>query len=206
MDFFDVVTTQRAIRRLKADPIPDAALRQIMDAAICAPSGGNRQGWSFIVVRDPAKRARLGELYREAWSELMKVPYYRDAASAPPDSPAGRMLASARHLGQHLGEAPVLILACIALDPGAQPTLTTGASIYPAVQNIMLAARALGIGSCITTIHRFRDAQMKELLGIPSDVETAALIPLGYPLGKFGRPPRRPLREVAFADRWGQAF
>ncbi len=206
MDFFDVVTTQRAIRRLKTDPIPDAALRQIMDAAICAPSGGNRQGWSFIVVRDPAKRARLGELYREAWSELMKVPYYRDAASALPDSPAGRMLASARHLGQHLGEAPVLILACIALDPGAQPTLTTGASIYPAVQNIMLAARALGIGSCITTIHRFRDAQVKELLGIPSDVETAALIPLGYPLGKFGRPPRRPLREVAFADRWGQAF
>ena len=206
MDFFDVVTTQRAIRRLKTDPIPDAALRQIMDAAICAPSGGNRQGWCFVVVRDPAKRARLGELYREAWSELMKVPYYRDAASAPPDSPAGRMLASARHLGQHLGEAPVLILACIALDPGAQPTLTTGASIYPAVQNIMLAARALGIGSCITTIHRFRDAQVKELLGIPSDVETAALIPLGYPLGKFGRPPRRPLREVAFADRWGQAF
>jgi nitroreductase len=206
MDFFDVVTTQRAIRRLKTDPIPDAALRQIMDAAICAPSGGNRQGWSFVVVRDAAKRARLGELYREAWSELMKVPYYRDAASAPPDSPAGRMLASARHLGQHLGEAPLLILACIALDLGVKPTLTTGASIYPAVQNIMLAARALGIGSCITTIHKFRDTQVKELLGIPDDVETAALIPIGYPLGKFGRPPRRPLREVAFADRWGEAL
>jgi len=130
MDFFEVVTTQRAIRRLKPDPIPDAALRQIMDAAICAPSGGNRQGWSFLVVRDPAKRARLGELYREAWGELMKVPYYRDAASAPPDSPAGKMLASARHLGEHLGEAPVLILACIGLDPGVKPTLTTGASIY----------------------------------------------------------------------------
>ena len=206
MDFFDVVTTQRAIRRLKTDPIPDAALRQIMDAAICAPSGGNRQGWSFLVVRDPAKRARLGELYREAWGELMKVPFYAGAAKEPPDSPAGKMLASARHLGEHLGEAPVLILACIALDSGVQPTLTTGASIYPAVQNIMLAARALGIGSCITTIHRFRDAQVKELLGIPADVETAALIPLGYPLGKFGRPPRRPVREVAFADRWGQAF
>jgi len=206
MDFFDVVTTQRAIRRLKTDPIPDAALRQIMDAAICAPSGGNRQGWSFLVVRDPARRARLGELYREAWGELMKVPYYAGAAKEPPDSPAGKMLASARHLGEHLGEAPVLILPCIALDSGVQPTLTTGASIYPAVQNIMLAARALGIGSCITTIHRFRDAQVKELLGIPADVETAALIPLGYPLGKFGRPPRRQLREVAFADRWGRAF
>jgi len=206
MDFFGVVTTQRAIRRLKTDPIPDAALRQIMDAAICAPSGGNRQGWSFLVVRDPAKRARLGQLYREAWGELMKVPYYAGAAKEPPDSPAGKMLTSARHLGEHLGEAPVLILACIGLDPGVKPTLTTGASIYPAVQNLMLAARALGIGSCITTIHKFRDAQVKELLGIPADVETAALIPLGYPLGKFGRPPRRPLREVAFADRWGQPF
>jgi nitroreductase len=206
MDFFDVVTTQRAIRRLKPDPIPEVVLRQIMDAAICAPSGGNRQGWSFLVIRDAATRARLGELYREAWDELMKVPYYAGAAKEPADSRAGKMLASARHLGEHLGEAPVLVLACIALDPGVKPTLTTGASIYPAVQNIMLAARALGIGSCITTIHRFRDAQVKALLGIPADVETAALIPLGYPLGKFGRPPRRPLGEVAFADRWGQPF
>jgi nitroreductase len=206
MDFFDVVTTQRAIRRLKPDPIPDAVLRQIMDTAICAPSGGNRQGWSFVVIRDPAKRARLGELYREAWGELMKLPYYAGAAKEPPGSPAAKMLASARHLGEHLGEAPVLVLACIALDPGVKPSMTTGASIYPAVQNMMLAARALGIGSCITTIHRFRDAQVKDLLGIPDDVETAALIPLGYPLGKFGRPPRRSLREVAFADRWGQAF
>jgi nitroreductase len=206
MDFFDVVTTQRAMRRLKPDPIPDAALRQIMDAAICAPSGGNRQGWSFLVIRDSATRARLGELYREAWGELMKLPYYAGAAKEPPESPAGRMLASARHLGEHLGEVPVLILACIALDPGVKPTVTTGASIYPAAQNIMLAARALGIGSCITTIHKFRDARVKELLGIPADVETAALIPLGYPLGTFGRPPRRPLREVAFADRWGEAF
>jgi nitroreductase len=206
MDFFDVATTQRATRRLTPEPIPEATLRQIMDAAICAPSGGNRQGWSFLIVRDPAKRARLGELYREAWDELMKVPYYRDAAAAPPDSPAGKMLASARHLSEHLGEAPVLIVACIGLDPGVKATLTTGASIYPAAQNLMLAARALGIGSCITTIHRFRDAQVKDLLGIPADVETAALIPLGYHRGKFGRPPRRPLREVAFADRWGQPF
>jgi len=206
MDFFEVVTTQRAMRRLKPDPIPDAALRRIMDAAICAPSGGNRQGWSFLVIRDSARRARLGELYREAWGELMKLPYYAGASKEPPDSPVGRMLASARHLGEHLGQAPVLILACIALDPGVKPTVTTGASIYPAAQNIMLAARALGIGSCLTTIHKFRDAQVKELLGIPADVETAALIPLGYPLGTFGRPPRRPLGEVAFADRWGEAF
>jgi nitroreductase len=206
MDFFDVVTTQRAMRRLKPDAIPDDVVRRIMDAAICAPSGGNRQNWSFVVVRDPAKRARLGELYREAWGELMKVPYYASASKEPASSPAGRMLASARHLGEHLGEAPVIVLACVALDPGVKASLTTGASIYPAVQNIMLAARALGIGSCITTIHRFRDAQVKELLGIPAEIETAALIHLGYPLGKFGRPPRLPLSEVAFADRWGRAL
>jgi nitroreductase len=136
----------------------------------------------------------------------MKVPYYAGAAKEPADSPAGKMLASARHLAEHLGEAPVIVLACVSLDPGTKASLTSGASIYPAVQNLMLAARALGIGSCITTIHRFRDAQVKELLGIPADVETAALIPLGYPLGKFGRPPRRPVREVAFADRWGVAL
>jgi len=206
MDFFEAVTTQRAIRRLEPDPIPDAALRQIMDAAICAPSGGNRQGWSFLVIRDAALRERLGELYRECWGELIKLPYYAGVAGEPPDTPAAKMLASARHLGEHLGEAPVLILACIEVDPGARPGVTTGASIYPAVQNIMLAARALGIGSCLTTIHRHRDAQVKALLGIPANVETAALIPLGYPRGKFGRPPRRPLPEVAFADRWGEAF
>jgi len=206
MDFFDVATTQRAMRRLKPDPIPEDVLRRIMDAAICAPSGGNRQGWSFLVIRDPATRARLGDLYREAWGELMKLPYYAGAAKEPVGSPTAKMLASAQHLGEHLGEAPVLVLACIAIDPGAKPGLTTGASIYPAVQNLMLAARALGVGSCLTTIHGFRDAQVKALLGIPEGVETAALIPLGYPRGKFGRPPRRPLGEVAFAEHWGKSF
>jgi nitroreductase len=154
------------------------------------------------VIRDATTRARLGQLYREAWGELMKTPYYSGLGDARPDSREGRMLASARHLSEHLAEAPVLILACIAAD--ARPTLTTGASIYPAVQNIMLAARALGLGSCLTTIHKYRDSQVKELLGVPAEVETAALIPLGYPLGKFGRPPRRPLAEVVHADRWGQ--
>lgn len=203
MDFFEVITTQRAIRRLRPDPVPDDVLRKILDAAVCAPSGGNRQGWSFVVVRDPATRARLGQLYREAFDELLKVPYYAAAAAAPPDSPAGRLLASARHLAEHLDAAPVLIVACIATD-GARPTLATGASIYPAVQNLLLAARALGLGTCLTTIHRFRDAEVRAALGLPADVETAALIPLGYPVTRFGRPPRRPAAEVTWLDRWGQ--
>jgi nitroreductase len=206
MELFEAISTQRAMRRLKPDPVPDSIIQQVLALATCAPSGGNRQGWSFVVVRDPVTRARLGELYRESWDEVLKLPYYAGMSKEPPDSPAGRMLASARYLSEHLGEAPVLILACIALDVSVSPTLTTGASIYPAVQNLMLAARALGIGSCITTIHKYRDAQVKELLGIPEHVETAALIPLGYPRGKFGRVIRKPVSEVAYADRWGQAL
>ena len=203
MDFFDVIHTQRAIRRLKPDPIPDSVIRQLLEAAICAPSGGNRQGWSFIVIRDPAVRARLGELYRESFQEILKAPYYGDAAAAPPESPVGKVIASSRHLAEHLGEAPVLILACLATE-GMSPGITMGASIYPAVQNLLLAARALGIGSTLTTIHRFRDKHVKELLGIPPGIETAALIPLGYPLGKFGRAPRKPADEVTYYNRWGQ--
>ena len=113
-------------------------------------------------------------------------------------------MSSARHLAEHLHEAPVLILACLNTE-GAAPGITMGSSIYPAVQNILLAARGLGMGSTLTTIHRFRDSQVKELLGIPPGVETAALIPLGYPLGKFGPPPRKPVREVTYVDRWGKA-
>jgi nitroreductase len=206
MELFEAISTQRAMRRMKPDPVPDSVVRQILSLAICAPSGGNRQAWSFVVVRDQATRARLGDLYREAWAEVIKLPYYLGVSKAPADSPAGRMFASARYLSEHLGEAPLLILACIALDAGVSPTLTTGASIYPAVQNLMLAARALGLGTCMTTIHKYRDAQVKELLGIPPHVETAALIPVGYPRGKFGQLLRRPVTEVAFADRWGQAL
>ena len=128
MDFFDVVTTQRAMRRLKTDAIPDDVLKKIMDTAICAPSGGNRQNWSFVVVRDQARRARLGELYREAWGELMKVPYYAGATKEPADSPAGKMLASARHLGEHLGEAPV-IAAVNGAAAGAGMNLALGCDI-----------------------------------------------------------------------------
>ena len=202
MDFFDVVMTQRAIRRLKPDPIPDDVVRRILEAAICAPSGGNRQSWVFGVIKDASLRRKIGALYRRAFFEdLMKIPYYAEAATAPAESPAGRVIASSRHLAEHIGEAPVLIIACLDTQ-GISPGISAGASIYPAVQNILLAARALGVGSTLTTIHRFHDRDLKALLGIPDRVETAALIPLGYPLGKFGRPPRRPLEDVTFLDRW----
>jgi nitroreductase len=203
MDFFEVVSTQRAIRRLAPDPIPDDVIRRLLETAIRAPSGGNRQGWSFVVVKDAALRARIGALYRECFDAILKLPYYKDAAAAPPDSPAAKVVASSRYLAEHLGEAPVLIVACLDVE-GVSPGITMGASIYPAVQNLLLAARALGIGSTLTTIHRFRDPELKALLEIPPAIETAALVPLGYPLGKFGRAPRKPVETVTYYDRWGQ--
>ena len=204
MDFFDVIGTQRAIRRMKPDPVPAAAIRQILDAAICAPSGGNSQRWSFIVVQDAAIRAKIAALYRESFMLLLdNAPAYKAATTAPPDDPNRKMIDSALYLADHMAEAPALIFACIATD-GARPGLTSGASIYPAVQNILLAARALGLGTTLTTVHhRFRHDEIRSVLGVPKEVEVAALIPLGYPRGSFGRPPRRPVTEVAFSDRWG---
>ena len=202
MDLFEALHTQRAIRRFKPDPVPDAALRRVLDAAIQAPSGGNRQPWSFVVVKDPGLRQSVADYYRRSWeeSDLRSMANHADASTA-------QVYASATFLADHMGDVPVLILAGI-LRSGPSGSMTTGASIYPAVQNLMLAARGLGLGTVITTVHRRYETEIKELLGIPEGVDTAALIPLGYPLEEkqFGPARRRPIEEVSFLDKWGQSF
>ena len=206
MDLLEAVYTTRAMRRLKPDPIPDDVLRSIMDAAIRAPSGGNSQGWNFLVVRDAALRQGLADIYRPLIASLFEEggAYY---AQLQDQGPAGdeirRIARSARHLGEHMHEAPVIVIACIRTG-GRATNLTTGSSIYPAVQNLMLAARAYGIGSTLTTVHRARQDEVRALLGIPAEVETAALIPLGYPTGRWGVAKRRPMEAVVFGDRWEQ--
>ena len=209
MDVFEAIYTTRAMRRLKPDPIPPEVLRAILDAAIRAPSGGNQQTWSFVVVQDAKLRAGLADLYRPSVEALFQPggPYYAQMHADDPAvaEPVRRIARSALYLGEHLHEAPVIVIACI--RTGGRPTnLTTGSSIYPAVQNLMLAARAFGVGSTLTTVHRARQDEVRALLGIPPEVETAALIPLGYPTGRWGVAQRRPLAEVAFADRWDQPF
>jgi len=205
MDVLEAIYTTRSMRRVKPDPIPEDVLRQILDAAIRAPSGGNQQGWSFVVVRDPQKRRALAEIYKPLIESLF-LPgtlYYRQAHSDDPDVAARtqRMVRSARFLGEHLQDAPVIVIPC--LHTGGRGTnITTGSSIYPAVQNLMLAARAFGVGSVLTTIHRQREDEVRALLGIPVDVDTAALIPLGYPRGRWGVAERRPLEEVVHWDQW----
>jgi nitroreductase len=209
MDLFEAIYTTRAMRRLKPDPIPDDVLRSILNAAIRAPSGGNSQGWSFLVVRDAGLRAQIAALWKPL-AEGLFAPgsrYQRllesdDAAVA---SQTRRMLNSVQHLADHMGDAPVLVFAC--LETGGRPTeITAGSSIYPAVQNLMLAARAHGVGTTLTTIHRLKQDEVRTLLDIPATVETAALIPMGYPTGRWGVAKRRPLNEVAFLDRWGRSM
>lgn len=198
MDFFEVVRTQRAMRRLKPDQVSEDDLWTILETAVMAPSGGNRQPWNFIVVREAEKKRRIGEWYLEAWERT-----YGPAREAMTADPAqARTFASADHLARHMADVPVLIIATIRKDQFAiGPTL--GASIYPAVQNLMLAARALGLGTTLTTLHKFHEEDVKKLLGIPENVETMALIPLGVPQGKFGAPSRMPVEKVVYWDGWG---
>src|SRR2546425_53552 len=157
MDFFEVVSTQRAIRRFVPDHVSDGVVRQVLEAAIRAPSGGNRQPWRFIVVRDSEIKRKLGALYGECAEELIaKTPFYAKALQDPSADPAAaRMMKSSRYLVEHFTEVPVFIVACMMSD-GQPLTFTQGASIYPAIQNIGLAARNLGLGTTITTIHRYR--------------------------------------------------
>lgn len=200
----EAIATTRSMRRLKPDPIPDDVIRSILQAAVQAPSGSNQQTWSFIVIRDPDIKKRLQEFYHEVALEYFAEREARVAA-APPLSEeearvAKRVWDSARHLAEHLHEAPVLIMCCIR----GRESFQLGASIFPAVQNLMLAARAHGVGSTLTTFHRGRDKEVRELLNIPDNVHAAALIPLGYPRGRWAAGKRKPLEEVVFADRFGQ--
>jgi nitroreductase len=196
MDLFEAIRTTRAMRRLDtAREVSDHDLTTIVEAATRAASGGNRQPVRWVVVKDAGKRKRLGELYRECAVEALKM--YEEEAKT--NAVAARNLKSYWHLADHMGESPAIILACATGQRGR-----VEASVFPAVQNLMLAARALGLGTTLTTIHRCNEEAVKQLLGIPDDVHTFCMIPVGYPLGRWGEAPRRPVEEVTFWDRWGR--
>jgi nitroreductase len=218
---FDAIYSARSIRRLRPDPVPEELLTRVLDAAIRAPSGGDAQGWAFIVVRDPEVRRRLGAIYRKA-SDIAEAVYA--ARGRPPhltEQQFARLMASGKHLWDHMGDAPVILVPCSyrpvlpaseALPPDiaalwddeiAYAERIRGASIYPAVQNILLACRGFGLGTVVTTNHIRCEGEVKELLGIPEDVSRWALMPIGWPIDKFGPLTRRPLGEIAHADRWG---
>lgn len=202
MELFEALHTQRAIRRFRPDPVPDELIHRVLDATIRAPSGGNRQPWAFMVLKDAAVRAKVAAFYKRAWDEGGG----RSVASDP-DRSLARVYRRASYLADHMADVPVLIIACVR-GGGSGASITSGSSIYPAVQNLMLAARGLGLGTVITTVHRRFEAEIKDLLEIPDDMQTAALVPMGYPAdgARFGPTSRKPVEEVAFLDHWGTGF
>jgi nitroreductase len=195
MDLFEAIRTTRAMRRLDPErPVSDEDLWTILEAASKAATGGNAQPVRWLVVRDAEKRRRLGDIYRVCWQPVREM--YAEAFDKPGTDPGQqRVLSSADHLGEHMGDAPVIII----------PNSKGGdaASVFPGVQNLMLAARALGLGTTLTTVHRLKEDEVRAVLDIPEDFDTWAMIPVGYPTGKWGEAKRRPVEEIVHWDTWG---
>ena len=201
--FFDVIGTQRAMRRLRPDPIPEGHIKQMIWAATRAPNGGNVQPWRFLVVTDPDRKRGLQRIYSAQWATYAAA-RANDAQALSPEQQAAadRGRARGQYLADHLHEAPVIIIACGFLLP-VNTGIASGSSIFPAIQNLLLAARALGLGTVLTTLHRHDEDAVRELLGIPPEAHTAALIPVGWPVGNFGAGPRKPVEDVTYWDSWG---
>ncbi|MFN0089834.1 MAG: nitroreductase family protein [Acidimicrobiales bacterium] len=201
---FELMRTTRAMRRLSAEPVPDELIRRILEAGVCAANGANRQTWRFLVVKDRAVKAQVQKLYQRAFDEVVGPMY---AASEPPPGVSPERYAAQHravaYLTEHFHEAPVWIVPCL---EEAKPTPWSGASIYPAVQNMLLAARALGLGATLTTRHLLHAAAADAAFGLPEGVRSYAIVPIGWPLGRFGPVGRRPLAEVVHLDRWGAPY
>ena len=188
----DAIFSLRAIRRIKPDPIPDADLKTILDAARQAPNGANRQPWHFVVLQDAHVRKRFGELYRVAWwAKRNDEGFFK-----PEDIPDHYKLAMA--LADNIGEVPAIVLVC-ATSPGGRE------SVIPATQNLLLAARGLGIGGTITSLHADVEYDVQKLLELPNGAGVVYCIPLGYPQGRFGPVTRNPLKEIVSVDKWGSS-
>ena len=195
MPLGEAIFSLRAIRRLKTEPIPGEDIRDILEAAIRAPSGSNRQPWHFVVVRDPGLRAEIGKLYKEAWWANRADTGVRTPEDIPQEDRISHM---AMRLADEIGQAPLIVMVC-ATAKGPRPM----ASVIPATQNLLLAARALGIGGTITGLHPRVEDRVHRLLGIPETAQVVYCVPLGYPRGRFGPTNRKPLDEVCSGDQWG---
>jgi nitroreductase len=219
-ELFETMYSAGSIRRLRPDPVPDDVITKILDAAIRAPSGSNAQSWLFMVVKDAGKRKQLGAVYRQASEILMKLYANASRPEHMDEKKHARFMQSVQHLFDHMGDAPVLLLPCLKASMWAGNTnlpadiktrlagsaRIAGSSIYPAVQNIILACRAYGLGTVLTTIHAFFEDDVRTILSLPPDVQTYALMPIGYPQGHHYPVKRRPVSEVACLDTFGNAW
>jgi nitroreductase len=212
MDVFEAINTTRAVRRFSSEPVTDAEILTCIRAATQGPSGGNIQPWQFVVVTDPDTKRALAEVYRRAYARyepalLRSLPPFR---SAEHKASFERMRRASRHLAEHLGEAPVLVLVLMPSismtlqdDGGPLDVGTPFASVYPAVQNFMLAARGLGIGTTLTTVYRIYQDEVRSIGAIPDRYEVIALIPMGRPQKPFRLGRRRPAEQLTHWNRFG---
>ena len=201
------ITTTRAVRSYTDDPVPPEVLRAVLFAATRAPSGSNRQPFRFLVLTDGPKAARakqlIGESARRAWAAKRVGDGYDRGSGTRPDSPKARMAASMEAYVAGFEAVPALILPCLLRY--RPPTSFEGASVYPACQNLLLAARALGYGGVLTGWHFGVEAELRDLLAVPDDAFMAATITLGRPRGGHGPVRRRPMSDVVFAESWGRS-
>jgi nitroreductase len=200
MPLLEGLRTTRAIRRLRPDPVPAALIRKVCEAGTYAPSGGNRQPWSFVAVTEPERRAFVAERYRRAFGAYIAPAL---AAMERSDYPPRqrRTVLSAVYLAEHLHEVPVHLFVAGWLRRGEPQTQ----ALFPAIQNVLLACRAVGLGACLTTVHRAFGDEIDDFLGLPRERPTCALLPIGWPLGRYGRPPRRPVDDCLFWERYAEA-
>jgi nitroreductase len=219
---FEVMATMRAMRRLKPDPVPDELLERLVQAATWGPSGSNAQSYEFIVVTDREVMGRLAEL----WGRSVDA-YLNSIGRVTPAAQDAGIRRARVYQREHFHETPALIVACyrsgrmdlatvrrlvsslsprkaarLAAHSSRMAALSDASSVYPGVQNLLLAARALGLGAVITAWHLFVEHEWKRVLGIPRDVNTFAVVPVGWPRGRFGPGKRRPAAGVIHRDRW----
>ena len=214
-DLYETMSTLRAVRRLRPDPIPDDVLERVLQAACWAPTGGNQQPWRVIVVTDDGQKRRLQDVYAPEWAKYAKR-FLENIASTPePElSKWKRIAVAGDHLAEHLHEAPVILVFCA--DPRRMAitdadldriSMVGGGSVYPAVQNALLACVAEGLGCTLTTLHCIREPEVKEALDIPDPWATVAMVPIGYPVGRGHGPiTRKPPSQLAYRNRFGEAW
>ena len=213
MDLYDALMTTRAMRRFTDEPVTDEEIERILAAAVQAPSGGNIQPYQFLVVTDADRRAAIGAIYERAFSRYdpavqKLVPPFKDEEAARAHE---RSWAVSRELAATMGTVPAMVLVLmpriamtVADDDGEMDVGPTYASVYPAVQNLILAARSLGIGTVLTTVYRMYDEEVRAVCEVPDRFEVAALLPLGRPKGTWGVAPRRPAGSLTSWNTYGQ--
>lgn len=201
-ELYEGLTTTRAIRRFSDESVSDEDLAAILFAATRAPSGSNRQPFRFLVLRDGAEGAKalIGDAFRASWAAMSKGQYARLTVEADPTSAAYRAGQAMQRFVDRFESIPVVVLPVFLPYRGTD--ITSGASIYPACQNLLLAARARGLGGVLTMWHGAIEGELKAMLGIPGDAVIAAVIPIGHPEGSHGPVRRRPLSELVHEDRW----